>query len=56
MTDNFGADLDQLLAQSGQRPVLDLLRQGQCPHEVGEIIGERMNLKPDRIVAEAVAR
>ncbi len=31
MADNFGPDSDQLLAQSGQRPVLNGLRQGQRP-------------------------
>ncbi len=56
MADNFGPDLDQLLAQSGQRPMLDLLRQRQCAQEVAEIISERMKLEPDRIVAEAVTR
>jgi hypothetical protein len=34
MADNFGPDLDQPLAQSGQQPVLDLLRQRQCAQEV----------------------
>ncbi len=43
------ADLDQLLAQRGQRPVLDLLRQGQRPNEIAEIVSERMKLKPDRV-------
>ena len=32
-----GADLDQLLAQCGQRPMLDPLRQGQRAQEVGEL-------------------
>jgi hypothetical protein len=31
------ADLDQLLAQSGQRPMLDPLRQGQRAQEIGEV-------------------
>ena len=44
MADNFGPDLDLLLAQSGQRPVLDLLRQGQCTQEVAEIVSERLHL------------
>ncbi len=50
------ADLDELLPECRQRPVLDILRQRQCAQEVAEIISERMKLKPDRIVAEAVAR
>jgi hypothetical protein len=32
-----GADLDQLLAQGGQRPMLDPLRHDQCAEEVGEV-------------------
>ena len=55
MPDYLGADLDQLLAQRGQRPVLDLLRQRQCAQEVAEIIGQRMELEPNRIVTEVVA-
>ncbi len=31
VTDDLGADLDQLLAQSGQRPVLDLIGQRWRP-------------------------
>ena len=40
MADNFGPDLDQLLAQSGQRPVLDRLGQCQGAHEIGEIVSQ----------------
>ncbi len=36
--------------------MLDLLRQRQGAQEVAEIIGERMELKPDLVVAETVAR
>ncbi len=53
MSHNLGSDPDQLLAQRGQRPVLNLLRQRERPEEVAEVISERMELKPDRIVAEA---
>ncbi len=52
MADNFGADLDQLLPYRGQRSVLHLLRQGQRPHEVGEIVGQGVKLEPDGVVAE----
>jgi len=34
VTHDAGADLDQLLAQRRQRPMLDLLRQGQRAQEV----------------------
>ena len=50
-----GADLDQLLAQRGQRPMLDPLRQGQRAQEVGEVVGERVKLEPHRVVPEGVA-
>jgi hypothetical protein len=39
MAHDLGTDLDQLLAQGGQRPVLDLLLQRQRPHEDGESVG-----------------
>jgi len=55
MADNLGADLDKLLPQRGQRPVLDLLRQGQRPHEVGEIVGQGVKLEPNLVVAELAA-
>ncbi len=41
--------------QRGQRPVLDFLRQRQRPHEVGDIVGEGVNLRPDGVVAELEA-
>ena len=55
MTDNLGSDLDQLLPDRGQRPVLDFLRQGQRAHEVGEIVGERVKLEPHLVIAELAA-
>ncbi len=36
--------------------MLNLLRQGQRPHEIGEIVGQGMKLKPDGVVAEPAAR
>jgi hypothetical protein len=36
--DDPGADLHQLVAQRRERPVLDLLRQGQRPQEVGQVV------------------
>ena len=32
VADHLGTDLDELVAERGQRPVLYLLRQRQCPH------------------------
>ena len=36
--------------------MLHLLRQRQCAHEVGEIVGESLKRKPDGVVAELAAR
>ena len=55
MADHLGTDLDQFLPQRGQRPMLDLLRQCQRPHEVGEIVGQGMKLKPDGVGGEGAA-
>ena len=56
MADHLGTDLHQLLPQRGQRPVLDLLRQSQRPHEVGEIVGQGVKLQPDGVIAEPATR
>ena len=56
MSHDLRADLDELLPKCRQRPVLDLLRQCQGAQEVAEIIGERMELEPDLVVAKTVAR
>ena len=50
------ADLDQLLLQARQRPALDRLRCCKRAKKVAKIVGERMNLKPDRIGSERPAR
>src|ERR1700730_4527762 len=39
MASNFGADLDQLFPQAGQRPWLRPLGHRQCPHEIAKIVG-----------------
>ena len=38
MCDDLGADLDHLLPQRGQRPLLDLPRQSERAQEVGQVI------------------
>ena len=38
-----------------QRPLLDLLRQGQRAQEVGEVVGKGVELEPHGVVAEGVA-
>ncbi len=55
MSHDLRANLDELLPKRRQRPVLDLLRQSQRAQEVADIVGERVELQANRIVAEAVA-
>ncbi len=40
MSHDLGADLDELLPERRQRPVLDLLRQRQRAQEVADIVSE----------------
>ena len=49
-------NLGQLLAQAGQRPRLRGLRHRQRPHEVAEIIGQRVELEADGVGSEGAAR
>jgi hypothetical protein len=56
VADDLRADLDQLLAQAGQRPRLRRLRHRQRPHEVAEVVRRGMKLKAHRIGGEGVAR
>ncbi len=49
-------NLDQLLPQRRQRPMLHLFRQSPRPHEVGKIVGQGVKLEPDGVVAELAAR
>ena len=46
-------DLDQLLAQAGQRPALHRLGHRQRAHEVPKIIGQRMELTTRGIGGES---
>src|SRR5262245_8663964 len=50
------ADLDQLVLQTRQRPVLDRLRRRQRAQEIAEIVGEGMKLEPHRVCGERSAR
>ena len=50
MSDNLGPDLHQLVAQRRHRPVLHLLRQSQCPHEVAQIVGQGVKLEPTALL------
>jgi len=49
VSDDLGPNLHQLFAQRGQRPVLHRLRQGQGPHEVAQIVGQDVKLKPNLV-------
>jgi len=55
MAYDLRADLDELLSQCGQRPMFDRFGQGECPHEVAEIVGQCVKLKADGIVVELSA-
>ena len=52
MGDHLRADLHHLLPQAGQRPPLDLARERQGAEEVGEVVGQRVELESDRVRAE----
>jgi hypothetical protein len=56
MAHDLSADLDQTFAKAGQGPVRDLGRQSQGAQEVAEVVGERVELEPDGVGAERVAR
>jgi hypothetical protein len=50
-----GIDLHEFFAERRQGPVLDLVRQYQRSHEVGEVVSQRMELQPHRVVLECSA-
>ena len=52
MAHDLRADLDQSVAQAGQRPLLDGLGQGQGAHEVAEIVRQGVKLEPDGVAGE----
>jgi len=56
MAHDLAADLDQLVPERSQRPLLDGVRQRRSAQEVAEIVGERMQLQPDGVVGELAAR
>ena len=46
----------QLVAQRRQRPLLHLVGHRQSAQEVGEVLGQRVQLQPHGVGGEAVAR
>jgi hypothetical protein len=56
VSDHLRADLHHLLAKRGQRPALDLIGQNQRAEEVGQVVGQRMKLEPDRVGLHRPAR
>ena len=55
VADDLRTDLDKLVAQCRQRPLLDGFGQRQGAHEVAEIVGQGMKLEPDEVVVELPA-
>ena len=55
MAHDFGADLDQLLAQAGQRPRFRRLGHRKRPHEIAKLVGQRVELKTDGVGGEGTA-
>ncbi len=55
VADHLGADLDQLLPQTRQGPRLRSRGHRQGPHEVAEVVGQRMELKANRVGSEGTA-
>ena len=52
VADDLRADLDQLLLQARQRPVLDRFGRRQRAQEIAEIVSQRMKLEPDGVGGE----
>jgi len=56
MGDELRADLHELVADTGQRPVLHLLRKREGAQEVGKVVGKRMKLEPYSVAAHGATR
>ena len=56
VADDLCADLDQPLAQAGQRPRLHRLRHLQRVHEITEVVGKDMELEADGVGGEGIYR
>lgn len=56
MVDQLRADLHEFVADTGQRPVLHLLRKREGAQEVGKVVGKRMKLEPHRVAPHGATR
>ena len=56
MAHHAGPDLDQLELQAGQRPVRHGHGQFDAAQEGGQIVGQRVQLQPDLVIVEPLAR
>ena len=55
VANDLRADLDQLLLQARQRPILDRLRRRQRAQKIAEVVGKRMKLEPHCVAGERSA-
>jgi hypothetical protein len=55
VAEDLGADLDQLLAQAGQRPRLRCFRQRQRSHEIAQVVRKDVELEADDVGGEGTA-
>ena len=55
VTHNAGINRDQLRLQAGQRPVSHGLGQIDAAQKGGQVVGQRVQLQPDLVVAEPLA-
>ena len=56
LADDLCADLDQLLLEAGQRPVLDRLGCCERAQEVAEVVGESVKLMANCVGGKRAAR
>jgi hypothetical protein len=55
VADDLDADLDQLLAQASQRPRFRRLGHRERPHEIANVVGQRVELNTDGVGGEGTA-
>ena len=55
MTHDAGTHLDQLQLQAGHRPVGHGHGQFDAAQERCQVVGQRVQLQPDRVIAEPLA-